>query len=246
MTPSTVTVLNTPCLVTDPKDLTEKITELVRRDSDKPYSIDFTNVHIVAMRKTEEEFRSHTSEVDWYVPDSQILTWAVSWLGGKGNERVYGPAFLDYFVRNADPTLTHYFLGGSQECLDQLLIKLKEKRPDLNVAGSHHGYFGPESDDDIIQDINASGADLVWVGLGTPKQQEWINQYKAEVKASALLAVGFAFDVNAETKKDAPAWMGKFGVLWLYRFCCEPRRLFKRYAVYNSIFIWHLLRQVMS
>ena len=81
--------------------------------------------------------------------------------------------------------------------------------------------------------------------VGTPKQQAWIHRNKEKIKAGAILAVGFAFDVNAGTKSDAPDWMGKFGVLWLYRFIREPRRLFKRYAIYNSVFLWHLFRQVM-
>lgn len=196
------------------------------------------------MRKVDTAFHEETSRVDWFVPDSQILTWATSWLGGEGNERVYGPAFLDYFVRHADASLTHYFLGASAECLEQLLVKLKEKRPELKIVGSHDGYFKEEDEAVINEDINRVSPDVVWVGLGTPKQQSWIHRNKNHLKAGAVLAVGFAFDVNAETKSDAPEWMGKCGVLWLYRFLCEPRRLFKRYAVYNSVFLWHLFCQV--
>jgi len=244
---SIINVISTPCLVTDPADLTRRITAKVQGDpGGKPWSIDFTNVHIVAMRKVDDAFRDETSTVDWFVPDSQILTWAVSWLGGSKNERVYGPAFLDYFVRHADAELTHYFLGASQECLDQLLIKLKDKRPELKVVGSHNGYFKKDDEAEISEDISRCKPDLLWVGMGTPKQQSWAHRNKNRVAAGAILAVGFAFDVNAGTKSDAPEWMGKCGVLWLYRFLCEPRRLFKRYAVYNSIFLWHLTKQVIS
>jgi N-acetylglucosaminyldiphosphoundecaprenol N-acetyl-beta-D-mannosaminyltransferase len=243
---SIINVISTPCLVTDAADLTRRITTKVQGNpSGNPWSIDFTNVHIVAMRKVDDDFREETSKVDWFVPDSQILTWAVSWLGGSNNERVYGPAFLDYFVRQADPELTHYFLGASQECLDQLLIKLQEKRPGLKVVGSHDGYFKKEDEERINEEINRCKPDLLWVGMGTPKQQSWAHRNKDRIKTGAILAVGFAFDVNAGTKSDAPGWMGKCGVLWLYRFLCEPRRLFKRYAVYNSIFLWHLIRQVI-
>ena len=241
-----IRVLNTPCLVTDSARLTKSLEGKVRDGrSNRPCSVDFTNVHIVAMRKHEAAFKEETSNVDYFVPDSQILTWAVSWLGGRSNERVYGPSFLDYFVRNADENLTHYFLGASQDCLDQLLVELKKKRPEIKIVGSHNGYFGDADDEAIVEDINKVQPDLVWVGLGTPKQQSWIYRNKEKLRAGAILAVGFAFDVNAGTKSDAPEWMGKCGVLWLYRFVCEPRRLFKRYAVYNSIFLWHLFRQVM-
>ncbi|MDB4669535.1 WecB/TagA/CpsF family glycosyltransferase [bacterium] len=241
-----INVISTPCLVTDSADLTARVTEHCRDSDSGTLSVDFTNVHIVAMREVHEEFREETSLVDWFVPDSQILSWAVTWLGGAGNERVYGPGFLDYFVRHADASLTHYFLGASQDCLDQLLVKLKEKRPELKIAGSHNGYFKEEEEAAINEDINRCQPDLVWVGLGTPKQQSWAHRNKDKVNARAILAVGFAFDVNAGTKSDAPAWMGKCGVLWLYRFACEPRRLFKRYAVYNSIFLRDLAKQVMS
>ena len=241
-----VQVLNTPCLVTDSADLTERITRRVQEGNERPCSIDFTNVHIVAMRKVEPDFYEETSRVDWFVPDSQILTWAASWLGARKNERVYGPAFLDYFVRHADARLTHYFLGASTECLDQLLVKLKDKRPELRIVGSHNGYFNEEAEPEINEEINRVSPDVVWVGLGTPKQQSWIHRNKNKIQAGAILAVGFAFDVNAETKSDAPEWMGKCGVLWLYRFACEPRRLFKRYAVYNTIFLRDLFKQVIS
>lgn len=242
-----ITVLNTPCLVTTPSDLRERITERVRRVKEgggPPCSIDFTNVHIVALRKVDAAFREETSSVDWFVPDSQILTRAAGLLGARGNERVYGPTFLDDFVRKAEASLTHYFLGASQDCLAQLLIKLQEKRPELRIVGSHNGYFKEEEEEAINAEINRLKPDLVWVGLGTPKQQSWIHRNKGRLQVGALLAVGFAFDVNAGTKKDAPAWMGRLGVLWLYRFLCEPRRLFKRYAIYNTVFLWHFVRQV--
>jgi len=242
---NTIRVLDTPCLVTDSADLTDRITRHVKGSHPLACSVDFTNVHIVAMRKINADFREKTSKVDWFVPDSQILTWAATWLGAQGNQRVYGPEFLDYFVRHADEALTHYFLGASSTCLEQLIVKLKEKRPELKIVGWHDGYFKEEDESAINDDIKRACPDVVWVGLGTPKQQEWIHRNQESLKVGALLAVGFAFDVNAGTKSDAPQWMGKMGVLWLYRFLCEPRRLFKRYAIYNTVFLWHLLRQVM-
>ncbi|MGC6426485.1 MAG: WecB/TagA/CpsF family glycosyltransferase [Akkermansiaceae bacterium] len=243
---SAIQVISTPCQVTDAVDLTARLDTHCLGKGKETLSVDFTNVHIVAMREVDPDFREDTSKVDWFVPDSQILTWALSWLGGHGNERVYGPSFLDYFVRHGDAEVTHYFLGASQDCLDQLLVKLKEKRPELKIAGSHHGYFNEEDEARINEDINRCQPDMVWIGLGTPKQQAWAQRNKDLVDAKAILAVGFAFDVNAGTKKDAPGWMGKIGVLWLYRFIQEPRRLFKRYAVYNSIFLRDLFKQVIS
>ena len=240
----TITVLNTPCILTTEERLTRDITAVCREKRATTLSVDFTNVHIVAARHREADFLEQTSSVDWFVSDSQILTWAISWLGGKNHRRCYGPAFLDYFIRHADASLTHYFLGASQDCLEALLREVKKVRPDLKVVGSRNGYFKDLENEAIIADINKCEPDVLWVGLGTPKQQAWINDAKGKLNAGAALAVGFAFDVNAGTKRDAPAWLGKLGLTWAYRLACEPRRLFKRYFLYNTYFVAHLLHQV--
>ncbi len=241
-----VTVIDTPCVLTDRQRLLETLSA-VRADAPHgALSVDFTNVHIVAMRAVDPDFLQSTSNVDWFVSDSQILTWAIAWCGGSGHERVYGPEFLDYFIRHGDPERTHYFLGASQDCLDRLLENLRAIRPDLRVAGARNGYFGREHEEEILASINEARPDLLWVGLGTPKQQEWISRHKDRLRVGAALAVGFAFDVNAGTKKDAPRWLGKLGLTWLYRLVCEPRRLWKRYLYYNSIFLWKLMRQIAA
>jgi N-acetylglucosaminyldiphosphoundecaprenol N-acetyl-beta-D-mannosaminyltransferase len=98
----------------------------------------------------------------------------------------------------------------------------------------------------VIADILTANPDFIWVGLGTPKQQEWINRNKHRFAHGVLLAVGFAFDVNAGTKKDAPRLMHKLGLTWLFRLLSEPRRLFVRYAKYNTLFLWHLCRQLIK
>ena len=243
---SNTTVLNTPCRLTDKHRLTEDLVRVCQDRSEPTLSVDFTNVHIVAMRTVDVSFYSVTSNVDWFVSDSQVLTWGVSCLGGRAHERVYGPDFLDYFIRNGDASLTHYFLGASQECLDLLLQKLTVIRPDLKVVGSHNGYFKEPDEQLILESINAAKPDLLWVGLGTPKQQEWISRSKDHLKTGVVLAVGFAFDVNAGTKKDAPSWMGPLGLTWLYRLACEPKRLWRRYFYYNSVFLLKLLGQFIT
>lgn len=244
MKQDTVTVLNTPCILTTRAKLTADIYDVCRSERSEALSVDFTNVHIVAARHREPEFLADTSGVDWFVSDSQILTWAIGWLGGTDHERCYGPDFLDYFVKNADASLTHYFLGASQDCLDKLLEYAHRTRPEIQIVGSHNGYFQDADNARIVADINAAKPDVLWVGLGTPKQQKWINDHKSQLKVGAALAVGFAFDVNAGTKKDAPAWLGKVGLTWLYRLACEPKRLFKRYFVYNTYFVTRLLVQI--
>ena len=235
-------VIGTPCLNTSHRDLLALLEARVC-GTDQLLTVDFTNVHITAARKVEDDFHQITEQYDFFVPDSQILKWAVNLCGGSMQDRVYGPDFLNYGIHQASKNSTHYFLGASQNCLDKLIANSNEWRPDFKIVGSHNGYFKPEDEQRIADDINACNPDFIWVGLGTPKQQEWIARNRELIHRGAVLAVGFAFDVNAGTRKDAPRWMQPLGLTWLYRLCSEPRRLWWRYLKYNSIFLYHLTKQ---
>jgi N-acetylglucosaminyldiphosphoundecaprenol N-acetyl-beta-D-mannosaminyltransferase len=242
-----VTVLSTPCLLTTKESLAAAIAKACHdpRRQD-PISVDFTNVHIVTLRAQDPKFFEQTSSVDWFVSDSQILSWSLSCLGGRGHSRVYGPDFLAHFFKSGEKGLRHAFLGGSEECLGLLCEKVRELQPEANIVATQHGYFKPQDEAAIIEKINQSNADILWVGLGTPKQQHWIHQHKSQLNVAAILAVGFAFDVNAGTKRDAPAWLGPLGLTWLHRLVSEPRRLWKRYLVYNTLYILKFLRQIIT
>ncbi len=208
-----------------------------------PWALDFTNVQIVAMRRTEPAFREITDNVDAFIPDSEVLRWAVNWRGGQMAARVYGPDFLAHAIRHTAPGTRHYFLGGSAHCLSELLANIQRLNPRMQVVGSNDGYFDESQNDALVSGILAVDPDFIWVGLGTPKQQGWIHRNKSRFSRGVLLAVGFAFDVNAGTKKDAPRFLQKMGLTWLFRLLSEPRRLFGRYVKYNSLFLWHLGRQ---
>lgn len=242
LTPGVITVLDTPCTVTSLEGFIAQAQGLARKEGG-PTAVDFTNVHIVAQRRVDPEFRRITDTMDFFVPDSQVLVWAVRLLGGKGASRAYGPTFLRECVRATPAPFTHYFLGGSPECVEKLQLALKALQPELKIAGAHHGYFGASEESHIVEEINALQPDFIWVGLGTPRQQDWIHRHRGAIRRGVLMAVGFAFDVNAGTKRDAPAWVGRIGLTWLYRMLREPRRLFWRYAKYNTIFLWFLFGQ---
>lgn len=204
-------------------------------------SVDFTNVHIVTMRRYEAAFREMTSSVDYFVPDSMPLTWCVRARGGKMKDRVYGPTFLREAILRSPPNVTHYFLGANEECLRLLLEFARSINKNINIVGSRNGYFSSKDENEIVENIKKADPDLIWVGLGTPKQQEWISQWKGSFSRGIFLAVGFAFDVNAGTKKDAPIWMQRNGLTWMYRLYCEPKRLGWRYVKYNILFLWYLI-----
>ena len=242
---STCKVLGTPCAVTCIEEFIDTVRELAARESGA-VCVDFTNVHVVAQRRVDSEFRVLTDTMDFFVPDSQVLVWAVRRLGGKASRRAYGPTFFRACIAAAPAPFTHYFLGASRDCLGKLQSAMLAVQPDLNIVGAHDGYFDPAEEEHIVGEINRLAPDFIWVGLGTPRQQCWMHRNRARIRRGVVMAVGFAFDVNAGTKPDAPAWMGRLGLTWLYRMFSEPRRLFWRYIKYNSIFLWHLAWQLIG
>jgi N-acetylglucosaminyldiphosphoundecaprenol N-acetyl-beta-D-mannosaminyltransferase len=206
-------------------------------------AIDFTNTHIVTWRRHDGSFRQTTACIDYFIPDAMPLVWVLNRRGARLPDRVYGPTFMRRCVLASGPRLTHYFLGGSAECVAKLQHVLLSGNPEIRVAGAHDGYFKPDAEAGIIDQINQLSPDFIWVGLGTPKQQEFILRHKDKVRRGILFAVGFAFDVNAGTKKDAPSWMQRAGLTWLYRLASEPGRLGPRYFKFNSLFLAYLLRE---
>lgn len=240
MTQSTVELLGTPLLVTNYGQLIARCHELARGDHTQ--AIDFTNTHIVTLRRHDPRFREITSCFDYFIPDGMPLVWCLNARGAGMTDRVYGPTFMRRCLEASLPPWKHYFLGGSSECLEAL----KNRFSQCHIVGTHHGYFMPNEERTINDEINRLAPDFIWVGLGTPKQQEWIQSNKLEISRGVILAVGFAFDVNAGSKKDALAWMQRCGLTWLFRLLSEPRRLFSRYLRYNSLFLYYLIRDALS
>jgi len=240
----TLPVLGTPLAITAYSALGAFLLE--RADQPGPFAVDFSNTHIVTMRRHDPAFRRMTESMDLFVPDGMPLIWVLNRMGASLKDRVYGPTFLNKSCFASPTGIRHYFFGGSQSCLDALLVNLTLANPHLEVAGSRNGYFSSEEEAGIVQEIRSSNPDLIWIGLGTPKQQAFIEKWKSSFDRGILLAVGFAFDVNAGTKPDAPLWMQKSGLTWLYRMASEPRRLVSRYAKWNSLFLWYLLRESLA
>lgn len=238
MSRKTIDVLGTPLRVTSYAALHAELLDVRARR--EPRMLDFTNVHIVTARRHDPRFREITGYVDDFVPDSMPLVWVMNARGAGMRDRVYGPAFTSYCLQHSPPEVRHFFLGATEHCLAKLCENMRRANPQLTVAGTHHGYFSREEDARILEQIRAVETDYLWVGLGTPLQQEWLHRNRAEMGRMIALAVGFAFDVNAGTKPDAPLWMQRRGITWLYRIFSEPRRLIPRYVKWNSLFLFHL------
>jgi N-acetylglucosaminyldiphosphoundecaprenol N-acetyl-beta-D-mannosaminyltransferase len=235
-----VDLIGTPLLVTDYDTLRSDL--LTASRAGKTMCVDFSNTHIVTARRHDPAFRATTACFDAFVPDGMPLVWCMNARGAKLKDRIYGPTFTRRFLASSPREVRHYFLGGSVVCLEKMIKNMRALNPDLQVAGTQHGYFRPNDEPAIVSAVAEAGADFLWVGLGTPKQQEWIDRNRACFPGLIILAVGFAFDVNAGLKKDAPIWMQRIGLTWLFRMLSEPRRLFGRYVYFNSLFIYYLLR----
>ena len=182
-------------------------------------------------------------------PDSMPLVW-VGRAMGRDVGRVCGPDLLPLLAdRGRAVDARHFFYGGAPGIAEQLAEKLAARYPGLIVAGTHSPPFRaltPDEDAAEVELINAARPDFVWVGLGSPKQDLWIDEHRARLDAAVLFAVGAAFDFHAGTLRRAPAWMQRTGTEWFYRLVSEPRRLLKRYTVVNSRFVLLLGRQILS
>jgi N-acetylglucosaminyldiphosphoundecaprenol N-acetyl-beta-D-mannosaminyltransferase len=240
VTQSTLDLLGTPLLVTSYDELIAYCHELVRRET--TYAIDLTNTHIVTLRRQDAHFREITSRFDHFVPDSMPLVWCLNARGAGMKDRVYGPTFMRRCLEASPAPWTHYLLGGSAKCS----AALRRRFMHLKIVGARDGYFAPNDEPALLEEINRLAPDFIWVGLGTPKQQDWIHRYKQAIRRGVLLAVGFAFDVNAGLKKDAPAWMQRAGLTWAFRAVSEPRRLATRYLRYSSLFLYYLAKDALT
>ncbi len=186
------------------------------------------------------QFREVMSAADLVTPDGMPLVWGLRLLGARGATRVYGPDLtlqvLDAAARNG---LSVGFYGSSAVTIRRLAANMRVRFPSLQIAYSFSppfGPLGPEEDDQVVRDINASGARILFVGLSTPKQERWMAEHRGRVRA-VMLGVGAAFDFLAGVKPQAPRWMQRAGLEWLFRFLAEPRRLGPRYLRHNPRFV---------
>jgi N-acetylglucosaminyldiphosphoundecaprenol N-acetyl-beta-D-mannosaminyltransferase len=240
----TFDVLGTPLQATNYDEFTKFCQSLAPKQG--TWAVDLTNTQVVTMRRHEPDFREITSRFDYFLADGMPLIWCLNAKGAQLRDRVYGPTFMRQCILNSPAPYKHYLLGGSVECLDRLKQRLLEQQSFLQIVGSHHGYFQPEDEANILDEINRLSPDFIWVGLGTPKQQIWIHNHKSRINRGVIFGVGFAFDVNAGTKKDAPEWMQRRGLTWVFRLFSEPRRLGPRYFKYNLLFLFYLAKDFLS
>jgi len=179
-------------------------------------------------------------------PDGMPMVWAGRLAGARTMRRVYGPDLMLAVCEAAQLNgISMFFFGTTETTLHELVTRLQARFPGLAVAGVCAPPFREttvDEDEAIVDVINASGADIVWVGLSTPKQELWMADHLDRLHAKALIGVGAAFDIHAGHLAQAPSWMRRSGLEWLFRLSREPRRLWRRYLTNNPAFLRAIVR----
>nr|WP_315197816.1 WecB/TagA/CpsF family glycosyltransferase [uncultured Aquabacterium sp.] len=206
------------------------------------------NVHSVVTASQEPAFQTVLSQADLALPDGAPVAWALRREGFSEQQRINGPDLTWRYLQVAEQLgQSVFFYGSTQDTLDRLLVTIKDSFPKLKIVGMESPPYRELSEDEdqaYVDQINQSGANVLFVGLGCPKQEAWMAAHRGRIKA-VMLGVGAAFDYHAGTIQRAPVWMQKIGMEWFHRLLSEPRRLFKRYTVTNSIFIFRMVKNLL-
>lgn len=207
------------------------------------------NVHMVMESFDDPEFRKIVNRAELVTPDGMPIVWGLRLMGVPGVERVYGPTLTLHICREASfRGLAIGFYGGDDETLDKLVKKLSQQLPDLHIAYRYSPPFrslSSEEDNQVIEQINTSGARILFVGLGCPKQEKWMASHAEQVNP-IMIGVGAAFDFIAGVKVQAPTLVQRFGLEWLFRLATEPKRLWRRYLYHNPRFVLLFAHQLLT
>jgi len=179
-------------------------------------------------------------------PDGMPVVWLGRRQAGTMLDRTYGPDLMNTFCAlSEEKGYKHFFYGGSATANRLLSENLQKRFPKLKIVGQYSPPFlavKQKEKPEVIGQINAAGADVLWVGLGSPKQDFWMALHRHDLSVPVIIGAGAAFDFLAGTKPQAPRWMQRSGLEWVFRLCCEPQRLWKRYLVGNSRFVYLVLK----
>jgi N-acetylglucosaminyldiphosphoundecaprenol N-acetyl-beta-D-mannosaminyltransferase len=218
--------------------------------SNESHYVCVTPVHSVMECQRDPALRRIFNASGLTTPDGMPLVWLCRHKGYRHVGRVYGPdLLLALCAHSQSKGHRHFFYGGGPCVAERLVNNLQTRFPSLAVAGTYSPPFRsltPEEDDQTVQMINKACPDVLWVGLGAPKQERWMASHMGRLTVPVLIGVGAAFDFHAGCKKQAPHWMQQSGLEWLFRLITEPRRLWRRYLVNNPLFLTRVLLQAVG
>lgn len=222
-------------------DVVERIERWIQ-ERDACRYIAFTGMHGVAESLKDERLKRALNDAGLVVPDGMPLVWLGRQHGYPLKRRVYGPELMETLCRVTGSRYRHFFYGGAPGVPERLAAVLQE-RYGIRVAGSFSPPFRPmtpEDERELEALIAAADPDLLWVGLSTPKQEQWMFEHRERLRVPVLLGVGAAFDFHTGRVQQAPVWMREHGLEWLFRLVSEPRRLWRRYLIHGSKFAWNV------
>ena len=238
-------VLNSKVSVIDYESALAALERWVKEQSTKYVCV--ANVHTVMMGIEDPVFQKVTNGADMVTPDGQPLRWVANLRGAKLKDRVYGPTLMERTCERFQEGYSHFFYGAGPGVPEKLKEVLALRFLKLNVVGTYSPPFRqltPDEDEYITNMINRMNPDFLWVGLGAPRQEFWMADHLGKVNARIMLGVGAAFDFHAGRVSQAPGWMQRHGLEWLFRLMMEPRRLAYRYLIYNPLFLILVLMEL--
>ncbi len=193
---------------------------------------------LVEMRRHHKLRRAcHSSQL--VVPDGMSVVWATKLVGTPVAERVAGVELMERLLEmGSEEKLRFYFLGSKREVLDKLVQVCRTRYPGVTIVGTQDGYFREDQQSSIVERIQAADADILLIGMPTPFKEVWCHENKEALGVPVQIGVGGSFDVITGTISRAPVWMQRIGMEWVWRLMMEPRRLWKRYLIGNTTFIW--------
>ena len=212
------------------------------------HCIAFTGMHGISETRRDPSFKKTLNSADLVVADGMPLVWLGRWHGCAMRRRVYGPELMETFCRKTGPLYQHYFYGGGPGVADRLADILKQ-RYGVRSVGTYSPPFRPLTEEEKVEvdrRIQAAAPDVVWVGLSTPKQERWMHEHRSRLSVPVMAGVGAAFDFIAGTARQSPAWMQENGLEWFFRLTHEPRRLWRRYLVNGSGFVWSVSLELLG
>jgi len=246
--PSEVDILGVRVSATTMEETLELVEGWIARR--EPRYVCVSGMHGVMESQWDDRLRQVHNTADLVTPDGMSLVWLCKLKGERAVERVYGPdLMLALCGRSSNPGYRHFFYGASPEVLEALRARLCTRYPGLEVVGTYSPPFRSltsQEDTDVVQRITQAQPDIVWVGLSTPKQEQWMADHVGRLGTAVLIGVGAAFDFHAGVKRQAPRWMQRNGLEWLFRLLSEPRRLWRRYLVNIPLFGWYLVLEALG
>jgi N-acetylglucosaminyldiphosphoundecaprenol N-acetyl-beta-D-mannosaminyltransferase len=206
------------------------------------------NVHVVVTAQRDAGLAAAVQGADMVLPDGAPVAWLMRKSGFAAQQRVSGPDLMwSYFAAAAPYGESIFLYGSSADTLERLSARIAVVFPGLRVAGTHsppYRELTPQEDQAVVDMLNASGATTVWVALGCPKQELWMAEHRDRVRG-VVVGVGGAFAFHAGTARRAPKWMQRLSLEWLHRLLSEPRRLWRRYLMTNTLFMFAAMRRLL-